>query len=94
MKMVQAIIRPEKMAKTRKALEEKGFGPMSILEIPGGGEQRGIAPSRQEETVKVDTLPKVMLMMVVSDHDVDTIVSIIRAGERAGSHGEGKIFVI
>ena len=94
MKMVQAIIRPEKADKTKKALKEKGFAAMSMLEIPGGGGQNGITFSRPGETAKVDTLPRIMLMMVVSDHDVDTIVSIIRADKGTGNFGDEKIFVI
>ena len=42
MKMVQAIIRPEKLDIIKKALEEKGYVAMSILEITGRGEQKGI----------------------------------------------------
>ncbi|HEY3273122.1 MAG TPA: P-II family nitrogen regulator, partial [Methanocella sp.] len=41
MKMVQAIIRPEKMSGIKKALEEKGFIAMSITEMTGRGEQKG-----------------------------------------------------
>ena len=40
MKMVQAIIQPDKMDKVKKALEEKGFAAMSILGINGRGEQK------------------------------------------------------
>jgi nitrogen regulatory protein P-II 1 len=42
MKMVQAIIRPEKMDNIKKTLEEKGFVAMRIIEITGRGEQKGI----------------------------------------------------
>jgi nitrogen regulatory protein PII len=40
MKMVQAIIRPERMDNIKIALEEKGFVAMSIIEITGRGEQK------------------------------------------------------
>ena len=35
-----------------------------------------------------------MLEMVVKDQDVDTIISTIRAAERTGKLGDGKIFVL
>jgi nitrogen regulatory protein P-II 1 len=93
--MVQAIIRPEKLDAVKKALEAKGFVAMSILEITGRGEQKGILLEYRGENVEVDTLPKIMLMLVVNDNtDVDTIVSIIRATGRTGHIGDGKIFVL
>ena len=94
MKMIQAIIRPEKLDTIKKALEERGFVAMSILEITGRGEQKGITLEYHGETVEVDTLPKIMLMMVVNDQDVDTIVSTIRGAGRTGHFGDGKIFVL
>ena len=94
MRMVQAIIRPERLEQVKKALEMKGFVAMSILEITGRGEQKGILLEYRGENVEVDTLPKIMLIMVVDNHDVDTVVSIIRGSGRTGHIGDGKIFVL
>ncbi len=94
MKMVQAIIRPERMDNIKKALEEKGFVAMSIIEITGRGEQKGITLEHRGKKVEVDTLPKIMLEIVVKDQDIDTIISVIRAAGRTGKFGDGKIFVL
>ena len=94
MRMVQAIIRPEKLDPVKKALEMKGFVAMSIFEITGRGEQKGILLEYRGENVEVDTLPKIMLMMVIDNHDVDMVVSIIRTSGRTGHIGDGKIFVL
>jgi len=94
MKMVLAAIRPEKLDVVKKALEEKGFVAMSIFEMTGRGEQKGILLEYRGEDVAVDTLPKIMLMMVVNREDVDSIISIIRATGRTGHIGDGKIFVL
>ncbi len=94
MKMVQAVIRPEKMSHIKKALEEQGFIAMSITEMTGRGEQKGIKLQYRGNTMEVDTLPKVKLEMVVKDQDVDPIVSIIRNAGRTGKMGDGKIFVL
>jgi nitrogen regulatory protein P-II 1 len=93
-KMIQAIIRAEKMDNVKKALEEKSFIAMSIFEITGRGEQKGITLEHRGKKVEVDTLPKIMIEMVVNDQDVDTIISIIRASGRTGKFGDGKIFVL
>jgi nitrogen regulatory protein P-II 1 len=94
MKMVQAIVRPERMDKIKKALEDKGFIAMSIIDIHGRGEQKGITLEYRGNKVTVDTLPKVKIEMVVKDEDVDTIISTIREAGRTGKFGDGKIFVI
>lgn len=94
MKMVQAIIRPEKMAHVKKALEEKGFIAMSITEMMGRGEQKGIALQYRGNRMEVDTLPKVKLEMVVKDQDVAPVIDIIRSAGRTGQVGDGKIFVL
>lgn len=94
MKMVQAIIRPEKMEVVKKALEEKGFIAMTIIEVRGRGEQKGITLEFRGRKVEVDSIPKIKLEIVVKDEEVDTIISTIRASARTGKVGDGKIFVL
>ncbi len=94
MKMVQAIVRPEKLSHIKKALSEKGFIAMSITEMSGRGEQKGITLQYRGNKMEVDTLPKVKLEMVVKDQDVDPIIAIIRESGRTGRIGDGKIFVL
>lgn len=94
MKMVQAIIRPERLDSVKKALAEKGFIAMSIIEITGRGEQKGITLEYRGKKVDVDTLPKIKIELVVKDEDVDSIISIIRAAGRTGQFGDGKMFVL
>jgi nitrogen regulatory protein P-II 1 len=94
MKMVQAIIRPETLDNVKKALEEKGFIAMSIIEMRGRGEQKGIHLEYRGKKVEVDILPKVKLELVVNDEHVDSIVSIIRGTARTGKVGDGKIFIL
>ena len=94
MKMVQGIIKPERLDSVKKALEDKGFIALSIIEIKGRGEQKGITLEYRGKKVEVDTLPKVKLEIVVKDEDVDPIISIIRSAARTGKIGDGKIFVL
>lgn len=94
MKMVQAIIRPEKMEAVKKALEEKGFIAMTIIDVRGRGEQKGITLEFRGKKVDVDTIPKMKLEIVVKDADVEVIIDTIRASARTGKVGDGKIFVL
>jgi nitrogen regulatory protein P-II 1 len=93
MKMVQAIIRPEKMPHVKKALEEQGFIAMSITEMTGRGEQKGIVLQYRGNKVEVDTLPKIKLEMVVRDGR-RPIISIIRNAGRTRRLATEKIFVL
>ena len=94
MKMVQAIIRPEKLEMVKKALTDKGFIAMTIIEVRGRGEQKGIILEYRGKKVEVDTIPKVKLELVVKDEDVDKVIATVRESGRTGKVGDGKIFVL
>jgi len=94
MKMVQAVIRPEKLDNVKKALEENGFIAMTIIDVKGRGEQKGITLEYRGKKIEVDSLPKVKIEIVVEDKDVEKIIAIIRDSGRTGKFGDGKIFVI
>jgi len=94
MKMVQAIIRPERLNIVKKALEEKGFIAMTIIEVMGRGEQKGIILEYRGKKVEVDVIPKVKIELVVKDEEVDIVIATVRASGRTGKVGDGKIFVI
>ena len=94
MKMVQAIIKPERCEFVKKALEEKGFVGMTISEVKGRGEQKGITLEYRGGKMVVDVLPKVKLEIVVRDKDTDELIATITGAARTGKIGDGKIFVL
>jgi len=94
MKLIKAIIKPERFEFVKKALEEKGFNGMTITEVKGRGEQKGITLEYRGGLMTVDLLPKVQVEVVVRDSDADTLISIISEAARTGKIGDGKIFVI
>jgi nitrogen regulatory protein P-II 1 len=94
MKMVKAVIKPERLEFVKKALEEKGFNGMTITEVKGRGEQKGIALEYRGGLMTVDLLPKVQIEIVVRESDVETLISTISESAKTGKIGDGKIFVI
>ena len=94
MKMVLAIIRPEKLEDVKRALEEKGFVAMTVVEVKGRGEQKGIRLQFRGRELEVDLLPKMIVFLVVKDDDVDAVIDTITKSARTGRYGDGKIFVI
>ena len=89
MKMIRAIIRPNKEEKVVENLEKEGFYSLTKMNVFGRGKQKGIRVG----TVCYDELPKVMLMLVVADDAVSKAVNVIQNSARTGNIGDGKIFV-
>lgn len=89
MKMIRAIVRPEKETDVVKALENSGIVALTKIDVFGRGKQKGI---KVGET-RYDELPKVMLMLVVDNKDASKAAKIIVDAARTGSYGDGKIFL-
>jgi nitrogen regulatory protein P-II 1 len=94
MKMVKAVIKPERFEFVKKALEEKGFKGMTITEVRGRGEQKGISLEYRGGLMTVDLLPKMQIEIVVRDNEVDSLIATISESSKTGKIGDGKIFVI
>ena len=94
MKMVQAVLRPEKIDEVKKELEEGGFIALTIIEVRGRGEQKGIKLEFRGTKMEVDLLPKVKIELVVREEEVGKVVGIIKAAARTGKVGDGKIFIL
>ena len=93
MKKIEAIVRPEKVADIRKALEKAGYPGVTITEVEGHGKQKGVTRQWRGESYKVDLLPKVKLELIVSDKDADRLTSAIASAAKTGAVGDGKIFI-
>lgn len=94
MKKVEAIIRPEKLEHVKEALEQEGIVSMTITEVKGRGEQKGITLQFRGRTMEVELLPKVKIEIVVKDDKVDAVIDTIIKSARTGRVGDGKIFVV
>jgi nitrogen regulatory protein P-II 1 len=92
--MVKAIIKPERFEFVKKALEDKGFNGMTVVEVKGRGEQKGITLEYRGGLMIVDLLPKIQLEIVVRDSALDDLIAIITDASRTGKIGDGKIFVM
>ena len=89
MKMIRAVIRPEREIEVVTALERSGFSALTKMDVLGRGKQRGIKIG----SAKYDEIAKLMLMLVVEDKDVERAVDVIKISARTGNFGDGKIFV-
>ncbi|WP_423793128.1 P-II family nitrogen regulator [Methanocaldococcus indicus] len=108
MKEILAIIRPNKVSQTVKALEAVGFPALTIIKCFGRGKEKGYIDAYLPEGIdkekiieegeklglKIKYIPKRMLSIVVNDEDVPLVIGIITKINRTGKPGDGKIFVI
>lgn len=93
MKKIEAVIRPEKLEQVSDALIASGYHAMTVTDVRGRGEQRGIALQYRGREILVNLIPKVKIEIVVEDRCVDAIVKIVKTEAMTGKNGDGKIFV-
>ena len=92
--MVKAIIKPERFEFVKKALEEQGFAGMTIVEVKGRGEQKGITLEYRGKAMIVDMLPKIQIEIVIRDEYLDDLIAAITGAAKTGKIGDGKIFIM
>jgi nitrogen regulatory protein P-II 1 len=66
---------------------------MTVIDVLGRGEQKGIKLQYRGGTMDVDLLPKLKLELYVSDEEVDSVMKTICDAGRTGKFGDGRIFV-
>jgi nitrogen regulatory protein P-II 1 len=94
MKLIEAIIRQEKLDVVKTALEASGYFGMTVSEVSGRGRQGGLTLQWRVGQYKVDLLPKIKVEVVVLDEDVARILNVITTAARTGEMGDGKLFVL
>lgn len=93
MKKIEAIIRPEQIEDIKECLKPLNLNGISINQIMGSGCQRGWKEFVRGVEVDYNFLPKIKLELVVSDSQVDDVVSRIIETANTGNIGDGKIFI-
>jgi nitrogen regulatory protein P-II 1 len=91
---IEAIIRPSRLDEVKSALDELGIQGISVTEIKGAGKQKGYTQHYRGSEYQVNLLPKVQLVVVVADAQMDRVVEAIEGAARTGEIGDGKIFVM
>ncbi len=94
MKMIEAIIREEKLEAVKAVLEKNGYFGMTVSEVSGRGRQGGLTLQWRVGEYKIEFLPKIKVEVVVLDEDVAKILNAITSVTRTGEIGDGKLFVI
>ena len=94
MKLVVAVVRPEKLSDVLEALFRAQVQGLTISRVQGHGGEMERVETYRGTTVKMELSDKVRVEIGVSDHFVEPTVRAILAGGRTGTVGDGKIFVL
>lgn len=94
MRKIEAIIKPTKLHEVKDALEEAGFVSITVSDVKGRGQQKGIVQQWRGREYCVDLLPKTKIELVVEEKQVEDVIELIRKVADTGQIGDGKIFVL
>ena len=94
MKLVKAIVRPNKVDEVKDALAACNVGGMTVTEVRGHGRQRGHSAVYRGREYEVSLLPKMKIEAVVPDEMVEEVIDAIMSAARTGEIGDGRVFVI
>lgn len=92
MKLITAIIKPQKLDAVKEALVSQGITGMTVSEAKGFGRQLGLTEVYRGTQYKVDLIPKIRLEVLVSSKVADKVIEIIVNAARTGSIGDGKVW--
>jgi nitrogen regulatory protein P-II 1 len=94
MKLIVAVVRPEKLSDVLEALFRLDVQGLTMARVQGHGGERERVETYRGTTVKMEFSEKVRLEIGVSNHFVEPTVSAIVEAARTGEVGDGKIFVL
>jgi nitrogen regulatory protein P-II 2 len=96
-KLVLAIIQPNKLQPVREALADIGVQQVSVVDCQGYGRQRGHSAVYGGVEYQVNLIRKVMLELEVQDEYLERAIETLERVAKTGSEGaigDGKIFIL
>ncbi|MDP6447149.1 MAG: P-II family nitrogen regulator [Pirellulaceae bacterium] len=97
MKLIIAIVQPNKLEDVKAALTEVEVFRLTVMDCQGFGRQRGQREVYRGHEFSVNLLRKVQLQIAVNEEFVEPTIAAVLKGGRSGDKGEigdGKIFVL
>ena len=94
MKMIVAIIRPEKLEAVKENLTEVGVTGLTITDVRGHGTQSGITITTRVGSTVIDEIEKVKIETVIDDDMEESCIDAVISAANTGHYGDGRIFVL
>ncbi|ADV68394.1 P-II family nitrogen regulator [Deinococcus maricopensis] len=93
MKLITAIVRPERVQQVKEALFQAGISGLTLTRVSGHGGEQEVVEHYRGTRVMVEFRDKVEFKMAVSDPFVHVAIEAILRSAHTGEVGDGKIFV-
>jgi nitrogen regulatory protein P-II 1 len=94
MKLIVAVIRPEKLNEVLEALFQADVRGITVTRVEGHGGELEPVETYRGATVKMELQDKVRLDIGVSEPFVERTVNAVLGAARTGEVGDGKVFVL
>jgi nitrogen regulatory protein P-II 2 len=94
MKLVIAIIKPDRLEAVRQELYKAEVNLLTVNEVLGHGRQMGVTEVYRGVKEMGNLLRKVRLEIAVNEDFVEPTIKAIIKGGQTGEMGDGKIFVL
>ena len=93
MKLITAIVRPERLDDVTRSVTEAGARGMTVTEVRGFGQQYGHMTVVHPRDREILMLPKLRIDVVVADGLASLVADAIVKAVNTGTVGDGKIWV-
>ncbi len=93
MKLITAMIKPQKLEDVKAALFEAEIHKMTVTSCLGCGQQKGYEETFRGAVTEINLLRKIKLDIAVNDDFVDATIEAIIKGAKTGTIGDGKILI-
>ena len=94
MKLVTAVIKPQKLDEVRDTLSRLGVTGLTATEVKGFGRQKGHKEVYRGAEYNIDFTPKLKIEVVVGDSIAERATDAIKEAVNSGNIGDGKVFVV
>jgi nitrogen regulatory protein PII len=92
-KLITAIVKPERLDEVTRAVIEAGARGMTATEVRGFGQQYGQLMDVEPDDRQVLMLPKLRIDVAVADQVAGLVADAIAKAADTGAIGDGKIWV-
>ena len=79
MKLITAIIKPNKVESVKSELSKVGISGITLTEVKGFGRQKGHKEVYRGTEIEVSFLPKSKLEIAVKDEELETVINAIQS---------------
>jgi len=93
-KMVTAVVRPDKLGAIKQALAEINAPSLTVTNVSGRGSQPAKKGQWRGEEFTVDLHQKVKIDVVVADIPADEVAEAVADAAKTGEPGDGKVFIM